>query len=121
MNLKGNRDVLATLPVVRSGAARVLFLSAAIITVGVLFWARYFLPSNVALTPIFLQLFVEFDAEAASWTIFMLLLAIFVSAAFSGRRLVEWISDHVRLLAAATAVLLCLGSLVVYRNHPLSM
>ena len=121
MNLKGNRDVLARLPVVRSGAARALLLSAAIITAGVLLWARYFLPANVALTPIFLQLFVEFDAQAAGWTLVVLVLAVFVSAAFSGRRLLEWISDHVGLLAAATAVLLCSGSLVVYRNHPLSM
>jgi hypothetical protein len=99
----------------------VLFLSAAMITAGVLYWARYFLPGNFALTPIFLQLFADFDAQAASWALIVLVLAVFVSGAFSGRRLLVWINDHIRLLAAATVVLLCVGSLTVYRNHPLSM
>jgi hypothetical protein len=97
-----------------------LFLSAAIITAGVLFWAQYFL-RGAGLTPIFLMLFADFDAQAASWTLGILVLAVFVSGAFSGRALLAWISDHMLSLAAATAALLCIGSLAVYRNHPLSM
>jgi hypothetical protein len=107
--------------VVRSSAARLLFLSTAIITAGVLFWAQYFLPGGAGLTPIFLLLFADFDAQAASWTLGILVLAVFVSGAFSGRALLAWISDHMLSVAAATALLLCIGTLVVYRNHPLSM
>ena len=113
--------MLARLPVVRSGAARALFLSAALLAAGVLFWAQYFIPRNVALSPIFLRLFADFDAQAASWSLFVLLLAIFLSGIFSGRRLLDWIGNHMLWVAGATTVLLCLGSLVVYCNHPLSM
>jgi hypothetical protein len=40
---------------------------------------------------------------------------------FSGTRLLDWISDHMLLVAITTAGLLCIGCLAIYDNHPLSM
>jgi hypothetical protein len=114
--------VLATAPVVRSGAARMLFLSAGIITAAVLFWTQYFFPSRGGgLSQIFLVLFEDLDGKAASWTLAILVLAVCVSGVFSGRRLLEWISNHMLSVAAVTVALLCAGTLIVYRNHPLAM
>jgi hypothetical protein len=114
--------VLADSPIVRSGAARALFLSSAIITAGVLLWAQYFLPKGGAgLTHIFFILFARFDATAAMWMLATLLVAVFASGRFFGQRLLPWIGSHMLIVAAATFALLCVGSLVVYRNHPLAM
>lgn len=114
--------MLAASPVVRSSAARFLFLSTALITVGVLFWAWHFMaPGSANLSQIFLLLFADYDSQAASWTLGVLLLSVFVSGVFSGRQLLKWISDHMLIVVVATVMLLCIGSLVVYRNHPLAM
>jgi hypothetical protein len=114
--------VLARLPVVRSGAARMLFLSTALVTAGLLFWAQYFLPTRGSgLSPIFLLLFEDLDAKAASWSLGVLLIAVFISGAGFSQRLLAWINNHMLLIAAATTALLCAGTLAVYLNHPLSM
>jgi hypothetical protein len=112
--------MLAASPVVQSRAARLLFFLSAIITAGVLVWAQYYLRTD-GFTLIFSLLFVDLDAKAASVCLGILVLAVFASKAFSGRRLLPWISDHLLLVAAACVVVLCAGTLFVYRNHPLSM
>jgi hypothetical protein len=112
--------MLAASPVVRSRAARMLFFISAIITAGVLFWAQYFLRTD-GFTAIFSLLFVDLDVKAACVSLGILVLAVFASGVFSGRKLLPWISDHLRWVAAACAALLCVGTLFVYRNHPLAM
>jgi hypothetical protein len=110
------------LSVVRSAAARRLFLSSVLITAGLACWARFSIPANNApLSPIFRFLFVDLDGVAAVWSVGVLLLAVFVSGGMPCSRLLKWIGDHMIHVAAATAALLCAGSLLIYRNHPLSM
>jgi hypothetical protein len=114
--------VQARLPVVRPGAALLLFSAATLVTVCVVFWAHYLaLTSGAGLSPIFLFLFVDPDAKAGRWSLGILVLALFVSGSLSGARLLAWIGSHMLLVTAATVVLLCAGSLFVYHNHPLSM
>ena len=101
-----------------------LFVSFALITAGVLFWTQYFMPGGGGgLTQIFNLLFVDLDANAASWSLGILVLAVFVSGlrVLSGRSLPALVGEHMLLVAAATTVLLCLGTLLIYRNHPFSM
>jgi hypothetical protein len=115
--------VLSNLPVVRSPAARVLFLSSAIITVALLQWARHLggRADFGGLTPIFFVLFALFDYRAAMCALLILVFAALVPGRFSSRPLLRWIGDHPIVVAAGGAILLCVGSRLVYRNHPLAM
>jgi len=115
--------VLGTFPVAQSRPAMTLFVSAAIITATVLFWTQYFLPKGGGgLSLIFLTLFADLDHKAASFTIAILLIAASLRSGPSYcSRVLEWISNHMLSVAAATVPLLSAGTLFVYRNHPLAM
>lgn len=115
--------MLSNLPVARSPAVRTVFFVSALVTAGILLWAHHLLLRDQlhGLAPIFFVLFADFDYEAAMSLLVILVLAVFVPGGFSARPLLRWIGDHSLSVAAATAILLCAGSLVVYRNHPLSM
>ena len=115
------RNALATSPVVQSPGARVLFLASAAITAGILLWSEYFFPGRARLSPIFQLLFSLDDMRAASWTLAMLILAVFLPWPRSSGKVLGWISNHVGGIAIAVAVLLSAGTCVIYMNHPLAM
>ena len=111
--------MLSTTPILRSAAARTLFFSSSIVTAGILLWAHYFNGSDLA--PIFRLLFAVHDAEGAGWLLAVLVLAVFVSGRLHSAEILRWVSDHMLWVAIATVLVLCAGSLIVYRNHPLAM
>lgn len=115
--------MILNLPVVRSRGARTLFLIAATITVVILLWANYLVVGerSLGLSPIFYFLFTRFDSPAAASMLLALIAAVFFTNRFPARALVRWIGDHCGILAASTAVVFSVGTLVVYRNHPLAM
>ena len=107
------------LSIVQSAAARCLFLTSALVTLGILYWAHDFRGGNLA--PIFRMLFAVYDERGALWSLGVLVLTVFASAVFPSRRVLRWIGDHPTVVAASTAAVLCLGALLVYRDHPLAM
>ena len=114
---------LANLAVVRSPGARTLFLVSAAITATILLWANHLLLAGylAGLHPIFYILFTHFDYPAAMWMLFALLAAALLSGRVSARPVALWVSEHCGIIAAATAAVFAVGTLVVYRDHPLAL
>ncbi len=109
--------MLANLPIVRSVAARNLFLIITAITVAIRLWY----PNGQGLTRIFYLLYVIQDAQAT-----LLMLGILVVAALLPTRslatpILRSMGRRPIVAAASATLLLCLGSVFVYRNHPLAM
>jgi hypothetical protein len=110
----------AALPVSNSSSARRFFLLVTTITIAVMLGAAY-LPGNLRLSSIFVTLFVRMDYWAAVSLLLILIGALLIPDSPAPRKLLTWIADHPGAIAAATAVVLCAGSLFVYQNHPLAM
>ncbi len=124
--LRRGRDLVAgrflvakSAPLAPSGAAWTLIVCSAIVTAALLVWARN--SSGEMLAPIFHLLFAVYDAQAAGWTLGVLGLALIMSTVLPGVPVLHWISDHMTWVLVATVVVLCIGSLAVYRDHRLSM
>lgn len=113
--------MLSDLPVARSAAARTLFFASAIITAGLVLWTHRFGPAGYALAPIFQTLFVILDYQAGTCLLLILLGALFARERFPSAAILRTVGDHPVKIAAGTTLVLCAGSLLVYRNHPLSM
>ncbi len=114
--------VLANLPVVRSRGARALFLSTALLTAAILWWSRGFASTHGAtlLAPIFLYLFT-LDYPATICALLIIVVAAFVPQKYSFRPLLSWMGDHVWPIAGVFCISLCVSTLAVYLNHPLTM
>lgn len=113
--------MLSSLSVVRSVGARTLFLSTAIITATILFWTSEGGDPGGYLTPIFSFLFFSLDEHGAMCELLILVIASLLAARAHGRALLGWIGAHPLIVASVSFVVMCGGSLLVYRNHPLSM
>ena len=115
--------MLSHSPVVRSSAARALFLGSSAITVATLYGIQALRMSREPppLTPIFQYLFVVLDYPGAVVSLLILGVAVFLRRPAWLRAMLEDIADHAVIIATVAAVLLCSGALIVYRNHPLSM
>ncbi|MGH8260576.1 MAG: hypothetical protein ACREUG_12930, partial [Steroidobacteraceae bacterium] len=115
--------MIANLPIARSPAVRGFFLAASAITIAIMFWAHAMQVSGDSrgFSPIFFLLFTRYDYPAASALLLVLLASIFVSDSAPLRRIVHWLGTHPGTTAIAVAVILSAGTLVVYRNHPVSM
>lgn len=109
------------LPVARSPGARALFFAAALITAGLVWWASAAPFWQAHLAPIFYTLFVTLDYQAGICLLLILLGALFVHGRFPSGAILHWIGEHPVRIAAAMAMVLCAGSLLVYQNHPLAM
>jgi hypothetical protein len=97
-------------------------LLSATITALVMLWANYFsIGPNVDLSYIFVQLFTGLDYPGAASLLVILLLAAFVPGRLAARRVLAYLGEHPIVIAALTTLLLCAGSIFIYRNHPLSM
>jgi hypothetical protein len=77
--------------------------------------------TGIALSPIFFSLFTVLDQWGAAVELLILIGAVFLARPEWLRPAAQWTSDHVRAVALLTALVLSVGALIVYRNHPLSM
>lgn len=115
--------ILSALPVVRDAGARALFLPTALISITLLAWL-YWLGANDdprGLTPIYFVLFQQFDYPAAMCALLILVCAALVPSRVRLRPVLRWVGAHPCTVAAASAILLCAGSLIAYSNHPFAM
>src|SRR3984893_6845889 len=107
----------------RSSGPRTLFLLAAMVTTAILLWTHQWRPGNDrhGLSAIFFVLFVYNDYPGTVCALLILVGAFFGSQLLPVRRVVQWAGDQPLVIAAITGLVLALGTLVVYHNHPLSM
>lgn len=108
--------------VVRSSSARTLFLTSAAVTIAVLWWAQGGVTRpGIYLSEIFSYLFAVLDQSAASVLLLILIIAVFVARRTWMRAVATWVATHTGVIATCTAVLLSIGALFVYHDHPLCM
>jgi len=69
----------------------------------------------------FFVLFAYNDCSGSVCALLILVAALFGSLYLPARRVVQWAGDHPLVIAVITALLLALGTLVIYHNHPLAM
>jgi hypothetical protein len=107
----------------RSSGPRTLFLVAAMVTTAILLWTHQWRPGNDrhGLSAIFFVLFVYNDYPGTVCALLILVGAFFGSQLLPVRRVVQWAGDQPLVIAAITGLVLALGTLVLYHNHPLSM
>jgi hypothetical protein len=115
--------VLSTSPVGRSAGVRILFLVGALVTAAILLWIRQLRLSGDThgLATIFFVLFAVNDYPGAVVALLILWGALLGSRYLPARKVVQWAGDQPFTIVAITALLLALGTLTIYHNHPLSM
>jgi len=115
--------LLASLPVARSAGTRNVFLLTASLTAAILFWSHRLLLSGDlhGLSPIFFLLFAAFDYPAAACALLIVLAALFVPGGLPFRPLLRLIGARPRAIAGACVILLSIGTLTIYHDHPLCM
>jgi len=107
----------------RPTGPRALFLIGAMITIAILLWTVQMRLNGAphGLAPIFFVLFAYNDFPGALCALLILVVALFASRYLPARRIAQWAGDQPLTIAAITALLLALGTLIIYHNHPLSM
>jgi hypothetical protein len=115
--------VLTNAPVVRSIGPRVLFLAAALLTVALLQSMHLMRLAGEmhGLTTIFFVLFAFNDYAAAVCSLLILLGAVFLSGCVPTRRILQWAGNNPKVIALISTLVMAIGALVIYHNHPLSM
>jgi hypothetical protein len=115
--------VLSSSPKVRSAGPRTLFLIGATVTAAILLWTHQLRLSGDlhGLATIFFVLFAYNDYPGSVCALLILIGALVGSKYLPARRIVHWAGDQPLVIAVITALLLALGTLVVYHNHPLAM
>jgi hypothetical protein len=116
---KGTAETMpSSLPIVRSIGARGFFFASVAVMVAIVLWMQGLRPNG--LTAIFFVLFARMDFVPAIGAVLILVVAA-LNTDTSAAALPRWIGAHSSLIAAITLILLCVGALFVYENHPLSM
>jgi hypothetical protein len=115
--------MLTDSPVVRATGPRVLFLVGALVSIMILQAMSHLRLGGQmhGLTPIFFVLFAIDDYGATICALVILVLAVIVPVHAPARRILQWAGEHPLFIAIASLLVLCLGALSVYHNHPLSM
>ena len=115
--------MLLNLPVVRSPRTRILFVSSVLVTIACLMWLSQlaWAKNYHGLSPIFFTLLTEPDYTASMAALAILLIALFFRSGTWANAVLRTIGERPGIVAVGTFVVLSLGSLLVYRNHPLSM
>jgi hypothetical protein len=115
--------VLIGSPAGRSAGPRTLFLVSALVTVSILLWICQLRLSGGThgLATIFFVLFAVNDYPGTELALLILGGALLGSRYLPARRIVQWAGDQPLVIGAITALLLALGSVAIYHNHPLSM
>jgi hypothetical protein len=118
-----HKPVLTDSPVVRATGPRILFLACAAVTAALLLWLHQLRLGGAVpgLTLIFYVLFAIEDHGAAACELLILVAAVFIAAKIPVRTLLRGVGARPATVAAITAVILCMGALGVYHDHPLSM
>jgi hypothetical protein len=115
--------VVSSSAIARLSGSRTLFLIGAMVTAAILLWTHQMRLSGDrhGLAPIFFVLFANNDCPGAVCALFVLVGALIGARYFPVRRAAQWAGDRPLVIAAITALLLALGTLFIYHNHPLSM
>ncbi len=117
--------MLTDSPVVRAASPRLLFLAGGRCRDRrtLLLWMhRLVLGGDLSgMTTIFFIEFAYKDYWAAACELLILLAAVFIAAKIPVRTLLRAVGERPATVAAIAAVLLCVGALAVYHDHPLSM
>jgi hypothetical protein len=115
--------VLSSPPIVRSAGPRTLFVAGAMVTVAMLLWMHQMGLSGDphGLATIFYVLFVYNDYPSTVCALLILVAALLGYRYFPARRIAQWAGDQPLVIAVISALVLALGTLVIYHNHPLSM
>jgi hypothetical protein len=102
---------------------RVLFWVAAVVTTAILLWTHQwqFGADRHGLSTIFFVLFAHNDFQGTVCALLILGGAYFGRRRLAAGPVVHWAAEHPLAIAAISALLLALGTLVIYHNHPLSM
>lgn len=77
--------------------------------------------SSASMTPIFVFLLRNFDVDAAKLGVLVCLIALLWKRPAMILRLVERLGAYPRAAAGVCVLLVCLGALLVYHEHPFSM
>lgn len=114
--------MLTNSPVVRSAGARTLFLLSAAMTVAILLWMHHLRAvGGAGLTPIFFDLFAFEDYGATIVALLILTAAALMPAESPAGNIFRWAGAHPVGVAITSLLVLCVGALAVYHNHPLCM
>ncbi|HEY4340068.1 MAG TPA: hypothetical protein VGM97_09000 [Steroidobacteraceae bacterium] len=115
--------MLTDSPVVRAVGPRILFLAGAAVTAALLLWMHQLRLGGVlpGLTTIFFIQFAYKDYWATACELLILVAAVFIAAKIPVRTLLRTVGERPAAVAAITGVILCVGAVVVYHDHPLSM
>jgi hypothetical protein len=110
-------------PVWRPTGPRTLFLVGAMVSTAILLWILHMRHTgNVhGLATIFFVLFANYDYPGTVSALLILVGAFFGFRHLPARRIVQWAGDQPLVMAAIAALLLALGTLLIYHNHPLAM
>jgi hypothetical protein len=115
--------VLISSPPGRSPGPRTLFLIGALVTAAILLWTRQLRLSGDThgLATIFFVLFAINDYPGTVIALLILGGALLGSRYLAAQRVVQWAGDQPFVIVVITTLLLALGTLIIYHNHPLSM
>ena len=115
--------MLVDSPVARSAGPRALFLVGAMVTTAILLWTHQMrlAGDSHGLAASFFVLFAYYDYPGTVCALLILVGALFGSRYLPALRIVQWAGDQPLIIAVITALLLSLGTLVIYHNHPLTM
>jgi hypothetical protein len=106
-----------------SAGPRTLFVAGAMVTIAILLWMHQMRLSGDphGLATIFFVLFVYNDYPGTVCVLLILVAALLGYRYLPARRIAQWAGDQPLVIAVISALLLSLGTLVIYHNHPLSM
>jgi hypothetical protein len=115
--------VQSRFPVITSAGQRTLLLIGATVTTAILLWTHQMrLRGDLhGLSTVFFVLFAYNDYPGAVCALLILAGALFGFRYLPARRIVQCAGDQPLVIAVISALLLALGTLVIYHNHPLAM
>ena len=115
--------MLTNSPVTQSRGARTLFFLGTIVTVGILLYAHQVRVGTPppGLQRSFLVLFVYEDYWATALELLLLVATVFLASRIPSTPILRQFGQHPWRAAAFTVIILSIGCLFSYRNHPLSM
>ena len=117
------KSYLSRSAIAQSPSVRQFLLLGTAITIAILLWTREAANPGYRrfLTPIYFLFFTLQDHTGAIAMLVALLSAALIPRSSRTSALVQWAGNNPLRLAAAATLVLMLGALLVYRNHPLSM
>jgi hypothetical protein len=108
---------------VHRAGPRTLFLVGAVVTTAILVWTYEMrLTGNVqGLSTVFFMLFAYNDYAGGVCTLLILAVSFWGSRYVPARQVMQWAGGRPLITAVIAGLLLALGTIVIYHDHPLSM